>query len=154
MTARTRLLNYLFLLLWGLPLGVLVTYFGLNYSGFCFAKMRYLTNDEKIRIVFDYQNNREEIPIETERKGTQYYSQIPYNTFEEFIVNNPDCCQVNPGGGYDLPPPDFLDRITGYNAGDAIVLNYKIRYLDDNGRPRSTTMKLESALQNCGKAKW
>jgi hypothetical protein len=39
-------------------------YFGLNYSGFCFAQKRYLSDEEKIRVVFDYQNSRDTIPID------------------------------------------------------------------------------------------
>ncbi|WP_289501406.1 hypothetical protein [Gloeocapsopsis sp. IPPAS B-1203] len=27
----------------------------------------------------------------------------------------------------------FLDRILGYNSGDVVVINFKVRYLDKNG---------------------
>ena len=126
----------------------------LNYSGFCFKEMRYLTNEEKIRFVFDYQNSRDTMPIDTVNKETQYYKQIKYKSFEEFIRSHPNCCQVNPGGGYDLPPPEFLDRITGYNSGDVIVLNFEVRYLDENNNGQSRKFKFENALQNCGEIKW
>ena len=133
---------------------VTTLYFGLNYSKFCFKQMRYLSDKEKIQMAFNYQNNRERIPIETVDKGTQYYRQIRYDNFEEFIQKNPNCCQVNPGGGYDLPPANFLDRITGYNSGDAIVLNFEVRYLDDKGNQKSKIIKFENAPQNCGAVRW
>ena len=131
-----------------------VFYTGMNYSGFCFKEIRYLTDKEKIQRVFNYQNNREAMPIESTNKGTQYYKQIKYGSFEEFLKDNPNCCAVNPGGGYDLPPPDFWDRIFGYNSGDAIVLNFNVRYLDEKGNQQSRKIKFENALTNCGIVKW
>ena len=70
---------------------VTTLYFGLNYSKFCFKQMRYLSDKEKIQMAFNYQNNRERIPIETVDKGTQYYRQIRYDNFEEFIQKNQNC---------------------------------------------------------------
>jgi hypothetical protein len=116
--------------------------------------MSYLTDEEKIKFAFNYHNKRETIPIDTPSKGTQYYKQIRYASFEEFIKKNPGCCKVNPGGGYDLPPPSFLDRITGYNSADAIVLEFDVRYLDKKGNKKTKKIKIENNLQNCGSIKW
>jgi hypothetical protein len=112
--------------------------------------MRYLSNEEKIRLVFEYQNNRTKMPVETTDKGTQYYEQVKYKNFEEFVKMNPNCCQINPGGGYDTPPPDFLERITGFDAHDVIVTNFEMRYLDEKGNQKSRAIKFENTLQNCG----
>lgn len=82
--------------------GVLVatafTYASLNYSGFCFDKMRYLSDEEKFRILFAAFNSRETVPIKTKDKGTQDYEQIKYESFEQFIEMNPNCCTIDPGG--------------------------------------------------------
>jgi hypothetical protein len=139
------------LMLFPLWMGVLIlaVYGGLNYSGFCFEKMRYLSDEEKIRLVFDYQNSRDYMPIEN-----YSYRQIKYKNFEEFRQKNPNCCHVNPGGGYDLPPPEFLDRITGFHSGDAIVLNFKVRYLDNSKQQKSQVIRFENSPTNCGKVRW
>jgi hypothetical protein len=113
--------------------------------------MRYLTNEEKIRLVFEYQNNRTDMPLETADKGTQY---LKYKNFEEFVKMNPNCCQINPGGGYELPPDNFFDRITGYNSSDAIVTKFEMRYLDEKGNQKSTTTEFNNTLQNCGAIKY
>lgn len=46
-------------------------YFGLNYSGFCFSKMRHLDEIEKYRSLFNYHNSRLGLPIKV-RMATQY----------------------------------------------------------------------------------
>jgi hypothetical protein len=144
------------LMLFPLWIGVLIlaVYGGLNYSGFCFEKMRYLSNEEKIQSVFNAYNSNDKIPVETSDRGTQFYRHIQYKNFEEFTQKNPNCCQVNPGGPYDLPPPEFLDRITGFHSGDTVVLNFKVYYLDENNQKKSKIAKTESVLKNCGKIKW
>jgi hypothetical protein len=141
----------------GLPTLFLVTFLGLNYSGFCFEKMRYLTDYEKMRLAFNYINNAEKLRVKVPEKGHEYRKFIPYESFDEYIQENPNCCMINPPGGSDAPPPrpilyySRLDRIFGYNSGDLIVIRYKVRYLDKKGNQISQSIKVDSALQNCGK---
>jgi hypothetical protein len=152
MIHRTSLLPvFLFI---GIPLSILSIYFSLNSSGFCFAKMRYLSDYEKLQGAFDFQNHRDKIPAIIPGKKEQLYDYIRYKSFDEYIKQNPDCCSINPGGPYDLPPPDFLDRIFGFHSGDAIVINFKARYLDEIGKQRIKEYKVEHAVQNCGQFKW
>jgi hypothetical protein len=141
MIDRTFLL--LVLVFIGIPLSVLFAYFGLNYSGFCFAKMRYLSDEERFRMVFDYQNDRTDL-------GRSSYNYIKYESFDEYIKENPDCCSINTGGPYEIRQPSFLDRIFGYDAPDVIVIKFKVRYLDENGNKRSFETHFENTLQNCG----
>jgi hypothetical protein len=126
---------------------ILSVYFSLNYSGFCFAEKRYLSNEEKIRAVFDYQNSRDILPIENFPDPKH----IKYKSFDEYIALYPDCCFVNPGGSYEVPPAKFLDRILGYNSGDVVVINFKVRYLNENGLLKITKVRFDNYLQNCGK---
>lgn len=152
MLHRTCLLRiFLFI---KIPLTILSIYFSLNYSGFCFAKMRYLSDYEKIQGAFDFQNHQNKIPAIIPGKKEQLYDYIRYKNFDEYIKENPDCCSINPGGVYDLPPPDYLDRIFGFHSGDAIVINFKARYLDENGKQRLKEYQVEHAVQNCGQIKW
>jgi hypothetical protein len=137
----------------GIPLTVLVAYFALNYSGFCLAQMRYLSDEEKFKLVFDYHiGNR--IPEKIVNKTEQLYTYIGHKSFDEYIKENPECCTINPGGPYELPPPSFSDRITGHNSGDIIVIELTARYLDEKGKERLKEYKVEQALQNCGKIRW
>ncbi|MDJ0615782.1 MAG: hypothetical protein QNJ63_03375 [Calothrix sp. MO_192.B10] len=121
----------------------------MNYSGFCFAQMRYLSDEEKIRSVFDYQNARSELPI-----NFKYYEHIKYESFDEYIKENPDCCKINSKRGHDVPVPWFLDRIFGFNSGDFIFIDFKMRYVDEKGKQRIKTLNFENAVQNCGKVRW
>ncbi|MBD2244813.1 hypothetical protein [Nostoc sp. FACHB-888] len=126
---------------------ILFIYFGLNYSGFCFAEMRYLSNEEKIRAVFDYQNSRDTLPI----KNFPDPKHIKYKSFDEYIALYTKCCSVNPGGPYEVPPTKFLDRILGYDSGDVVVINFKVRYLNENGSLETAEVRFDNYLQNCGK---
>ncbi|MFN6515749.1 MAG: hypothetical protein RMY29_014805 [Nostoc sp. CreGUA01] len=94
----------------GFPLTILSIYFSLNYSGFCFAKMRYLSDEERFRMVFDYQNERTDLLNIANVEGS-IYNYIKYASFDEYIKENPDCCSINPGGSYDIGQASFLDRI-------------------------------------------
>lgn len=129
---------------------ILFVYFGLNYSGFCFAEKRYLSNEEKIRAVFDYQNKRTDLlyRVHVEPNNNKY---IPYKSFDEYIALYPECCSVNPGGPYEVPPAKFLDRIFGYHSGDIVVTNFQVRYLDENGSLKTAEVRFDNYLENCGK---
>jgi hypothetical protein len=139
---------------------ILFVYFGLNYSGFCFAQKRYLSNEEKIRAEFDYQNSRDTLPLDNppnpehvKDKSFDGYNlaHIKYKSFDEYIALYPECCSVNPGGPYEVSPVNFLDRILGYNSGDVVVINFKARYLDENGSLKTVENRFENSSRNCGK---
>lgn len=138
-----------------LPLGIiLLVVFMLNYSGFCFLKMRWLSKREKIEAVFNYYNTRKTLPAEIFRNGIltiKSYNHIQYSSFEDYIQKYPNCCVVNPGGGYDLAPPSFIDRILGFNSGDVVVIGFEIRYLDKNNRIKTKKFTTENFISNCGK---
>ena len=148
-----------FLFVGGVQL-ILFVYFGLNYSGFCFAEKRYLSNEEKIREEFDYQNSRDTLPLDNppdpkhvldKSFGGYNLAHIKYKSFDEYIALYPECCSVNPGGPYEVSPEEFLDRILGYNSSDVVVINFKVRYLDENGSLKTGEKRFDNYLQNCGK---
>ncbi len=145
-------------LIFGIPLFVLIFIGGMNYSGFCFAKMKYLTYDEKVLIVFNDTNNKGlgEWRRTTVDGGKSYsvLKIIPYASFEEFTKENPNCCGIK--RGTEISPSDFFDLIAGngYNIDERVTINYKVRYLDKNGNDSSTDLKLDRVVTNCGKVKW
>ncbi|MDZ8240761.1 MAG: hypothetical protein RMZ69_27005 [Nostoc sp. ChiQUE01a] len=81
-------------------------------------------------MVFDYQNDRTDL-------GRSSYNYIKYESFDEYIKENPDCCSINTGGSYEIRQPSFLNRIFGYDAPDIIVIKFKVRYLDEIGNKRA-----------------
>jgi hypothetical protein len=102
------------------------------------------------------QNNRSDLltfvlPLETNYKYNENNKYIRYNSFEEFIAENPDCCHVNPGGPYEPSPTPLLSRILfGYDSGDVVVINFKVRYLDEKGNRGSEEVQFENQVSNCG----
>ena len=131
----------------------LIIYFGLNYSGFCFAEMRYLSDEEKIRSVFNYQNNRTRLPVYIPGKGSTIYQHIKYKSFDEYIKQNPDCCTLNPGIPTEVPPARFIDSILGYNSGDVVAITFRVRYLNENNQQGLIEASFENTIQNCGKVR-
>ncbi|MFN6569123.1 hypothetical protein [Dendronalium sp. ChiSLP03b] len=140
----------------GIPLTFLSIFYSLNYSGFCFAKMRYLSDEEKLRIAFDYNNREDELPVYVGQK-VKYYEHIKYASFDEYIKENPDCCSIIHGETYKIAQslfiekPLFLDRITGRGFRNLIVINFKVRYLDDNGNQKVQEVRFGNTLRNCGR---
>jgi len=139
-----------------LPLAYLTYLGGMNYSGYCFAEDQYLTTDEKIRIAFNHINNkrtRTGLRIrEGENSVVKSFEHIPYISFEEYLKANPDCCSVGKSVFSDLAPPDFFDRITGYNSAKVVALNFKINYYDPEIRTVNNVEKtFYYLLTNCGK---
>lgn len=115
--------------------------------------MRYLSDREKFKSVFNYQIEHRLPERIIYQKENFIYTYIGTKNFDEYVKENPDCCTINPGGPYDLPPPSFLNRITGYNSGDVVVINFQGHYIDKNGKPIIKQYQAEYFLQNCGKIK-
>jgi hypothetical protein len=132
-----------------LPLGICSLFIALNATGFCFKEFRYLSYDEKIRIVFKSHNYYPFVRINDES-----FKKIPYKSFEEFTKENPNCCNINLHEGNDLPPPNFWDRIIGYHSSETITMNYKDRFLDKSGHSRVVRYKSINVLTNCGQVKY
>ncbi|NEQ39498.1 MAG: hypothetical protein F6K40_25860 [Okeania sp. SIO3I5] len=134
----------------GVSLALFTIYAGLNYSGFCFAKMRYLSDKERYRYVFERINQPGYISIRDEQNnenGRQYYESIPYESFRQFLESNPDCCAII---SYAITPRWDWERITDFDSGEITILNYTSYYLDENGKRRSTEVNWQVIQQNCG----
>ena len=142
--------NFFLRILIALPI-ISIAYIGLNYSGFCFAKMRYISTKEKIRWTFNRLNNTSALRVNIPGKGFEDREFIKYASFNEYIKEHPDCCTFYPSGGSpELPPPTWIQRILGYHSGTFVRIYYKVRYLDDSGKQKSQIIKVDSALRNCG----
>jgi hypothetical protein len=143
--SRKYIIIFLFFLIFGIPLTIFLGYLGMNYSGFCFARMRYVTAEEKLKLVFDYQNARRFLPLEHD-----LVEHIKYESFSKYIQLYPNCCSVNPGGPYDIPPTSLIERVFGYDSGDVVVIDFNVKYSDDSGRQHVEQVQFENFLTNCG----
>jgi hypothetical protein len=105
----------------------------MNYSGFCFAKTRYLTDDEKILLAFNSTNRLTERRITVDGGKTHsVVKTIPYGSFEEFRKENPNCCTILVDKVRGFPSSNFFDRIigNGYNVDELTLSALKrLRFL-------------------------
>lgn len=148
-----------------IALGVALAYGGhlgylaqLNYTGYCHAEGKYLTDDEKIRgavadvlktyprAVYLAGTREEELRI-----GRPPPKTIPYQDVDDFLRLNPACCSVtfvrrNSEGA----TPEFLARIVGAPSG-FVNVNYVVRYWNTNNQAQSKEVKTSVPISNCGK---
>jgi hypothetical protein len=80
------------------------------------------------------------------------FSIIPYNTFEEFVLENSSCCELT----WYLPPTgekaDYATRASGRGNG-YFTFNHKVRYVDGKGIQKSIiTKNFYYVVTNCGTA--
>jgi hypothetical protein len=124
----------LLVLFW--PFVFFVVYGSLNYSGFCFKELRYLTNEEQIlRAITEVSVGRCEggalINAET-RKVDLIRKPMPYESVDAFLKKNPDCCMLIPKNGIygdEYTPPSFWDRVFGY-YNHVVTVKYVQKYFE------------------------
>jgi len=148
----------------------------LNYNGFCFKESRFLTDQEKYRIVVEriVQNGNPFQPVKPLRPGRTYWSPqegdtishwvieghdgavepIPYRSADEFFAKNPNCCEMRPffessEGSF---MPDFWDRALGDCSGGVVRVTNIARFRDQAGIEREITHTGDSLLSNCGRS--
>ena len=126
----------------------------LNYSGFCFNEFRYLSSKEQMESLFNIWNrsDRKNIVINGEYKVLERKNR--YASFDEFLVKYPDCCEINPGGPYEMGRPNFIDRITGHDSGSIIRLKFNEEFIDEDGKIITKELEIVDSLQNCGESRW
>lgn len=129
---------------------LLIAFPSLNYSGMCISQMRWLSDEERFRLVIEQVINRDVIPIMSENHKTKHVKQIKYESIDDLLEQNPDCCKINPDGGSDLATPSFVDRIIGFNLGKLVGVDYKVKYLDENRKEQFALRKLRTFQKNFG----
>ena len=160
-----------------ISVGLLIIFLGLNYFGFCFDRMRFLSDEEKVKLAI---NN---VLTEYPSKGfsEKFYRTLPksdqdndlylygngssggvpkhpiaYMSLEEFVSLNPNCCQVTQD--YHAKYKDdlggdsttFWSRVTGRKTS-VVVVQYSLLYRDKAGKMQSKGMEFYSGMTNCGK---
>ncbi len=156
-----------------ISLGLLIVILGLNCLGFCFDKMRVLSDDEKIRIAishvlkqYEYDKviiDNGQVPrgesdnsFESENIKFPLYP-ISYRDISEFLELNPNCCHVTlkhksknyEGSAYEI---GFCEFISGQKTS-IVVVHYIFKYKDSTGKVNSKTADWFSGMNNCGQLK-
>lgn len=132
----------------------------LNYSGFCMAEGRWLSDEERIRIglpdsklLLGGQGN---VSITDNGKqsgkwmGSEMVEIIPYANIEDFIQRNQNCCEVDRNLSGDFPPVSWIDVVLGRFA-TKIRKTYTVHYIDKTQTHRTQEIKSEFIQTNCGK---
>ena len=133
---------------------IAIFFFTLNYSGFCFKKFRYLSSRERIEFLFDIWNKSSSKVFLKDGEYKEFKRVKRYSNLDELLVQNPDCCTVDPGGPYETGKPDFIARVLGYNSGKVISLKFQEEFIDENGKLFIEDIQIEDRLQNCGESIW
>ncbi len=127
---KKLLLNF-----WLWPFFIFIVYGFLNYSGFCFKEMRYISDEEKIRNAIAVVNKIGGATyIGKDGFPDKYREIIPYEDVDDFLDKNPKCCEIIPYIGFDSLtddpyPPSFWDRVfDNYNL--AVRIRFKRVYVE------------------------
>lgn len=150
------------------PFLIFVVYGSLNYSGFCFRELRYLSDKEKIQKVVAeinkgifYSGATETITNPAIGEVGSIWEPIPYESVEVFLKENPGCCTLFPeNGNYaDIsPPPTLWQRIFG-NVNYGVRMKFNAKYLETPvdihgkkgiGQERETYFDGVFSSGNCG----
>ncbi len=152
----------------------------LNYNGYCFKEKRFISDQEKIRMVverivikrgapipfwpkrYDKGNvvknkNGETVWVVSKdgnvKPSDEPVEPIPYQSVDEFFARNPNCCtMVDHVSGSEGPfKPDFWDRATGECSGGIVRVTGTYRFRDAAGNEREVRHTHESLLSNCGR---
>lgn len=125
----------------------------LNYFGFCFKRLGFISNEEKISIAVEYVISTYPPVMNTRKSGERYRerpgSPIDYQSVSQFMRENPDCCKiirVQERTGYKAP---MEYRLLG-SISDFVEVNYKVKYLDENKKATSKDATTYVAISNCG----
>lgn len=151
-----------FLFLIFLPISII---FLMNYSGFCWGDMRWLSDREKIDMAVNrFIASSEFYPgyfdgrLQEEVKRREMPD--AYKSIDEFYLVNKNCCDIvpflqrNPDERYEdwnASIPGFFDKACG-RADSKIRVKYKFRFHRENGGVAMRTKIAYFVVDNCGKA--
>ena len=112
------------------------------------------------QIPIDYRVIEEAEQIGSSGDAREWFTLIPYDSKDEFLRENPDCCKLTPYSaqqnifGYDLlifeEPSTGNERASGMGDG-MFVFKHKVRYMSQGGiRKKIETTKPYIMVNNCG----
>ena len=133
-------------------------YFGMNYTGYCHSRFRYLSDQEKIEIGVRFLLESiypPSVPIYEVRDGERVFidNQTPkdpirYGDLQEFFARNSDCCKVSLSARENFEAPT-MSRLTGRLAA-FVNVNFLVRYRAATGEEIEIPMRIDPGISNCG----
>lgn len=149
-----------------IPIIVLLVYggarLGLNYSGYCYEKKRYIDDKEKLEIAVTYilEGYPRVVDIYEQRGNKLIFmdrdfpkNPIRYNSITEFLEMNPDCCEVTNYSKGDFEEKgskiSLSSRLYG-SISSFVRVRHKVRYYDSDGDVITITEEPYIAITNCG----
>lgn len=127
---------------------------GMNYTGYCHAEGRYLSDEERINLAIT--NILQTYPpVLTENAVGVIHSKQPENSIiyadiADFKSINKNCCEIlqktNDGEGYKV---SLFSKISG-NISGLVYVKYLVRYRDEKGNELSKIHEVYPAITNCG----
>ncbi len=129
---------------------LMLTFASANYAGICLKNASWLNDKEIINLAVKRILLRQKTK-HFHTDGTITIDEpIPYKSVNEFLGNNPQCCNVSavldtPEGTMHAP---FIDKITGH-FHKFVTINYQKRYDIDNTVIQKPAYKIYK-VKNCG----
>ena len=110
--------SHIVIVLFAITASILVFHFGRIVDGYCFEQRRWLPESElfdiAMRHVFEnYPPQRFGIPGTFHKEIDE---PIVYEDFVDFVLRNPDCCQMSETGWQGMTV-GFVRRLRGYSRG-------------------------------------
>lgn len=139
---------------------LLIEFLLFNSFGFCWGKLRFLSDQERIEIAVRRSVSISESAdsvIETTQgiDGAHYYTKvqdvIPYENLEEFYALNPNCCEVSrrvkvSEGHLIVSWYGCLSGISPYFVRGKYTLRYK-----EDGQVKTEPREFAYYISSCGK---
>lgn len=110
-----------------------------NYSGYCLRQNKFVSSEEKIKMAIERIHKWTSNDRHWSMEG-QEIEIIPYDTAEDILTNNPDCCTYKQTG---------RTIYAGDKVGEGNV-RYETKYKKEDGSTGTTELKGHVYYNICG----
>lgn len=121
-----------------------LSYWGYVAYGYCTWTGGFLTEQDKIRQAIAQINQKPSFVIDKNGR-TIGYKRIPYESVDDFITRNPNCCSLMAANYFE----NLMNKIGG-SASSLIMINYKNFYRDDDGAVIAKDIHMINIVDSCG----
>lgn len=134
-------------------IGVVFSVGTLSYQGFCFRRLRFLSQQEYFDAAIKQVIESSSAQLVIKRGAMTEFISVktrPYESVSQFYQMNPDCCRIVAHNTGDKGPyTTFTQRLFGY-AAVVVSVSYVLNYVDQGGDFRSADNSMQAAVTNCG----
>jgi hypothetical protein len=142
-----RIIKLIGAVILGVIIAALIGFGSANYAGVCISKGSYLSDAELIKRATEseFQSHLAHIRYEATRKADKWL--LRYDSFEDFIARNPNCCMLRRIGrkGHEV---ELIDRLLGWFR--SFVRIYYAYETNPNDASHPKMKEVFLAVTNCG----